>query len=86
MTLPEDVKKVFKEVSEEYPDVLTDYWTTQKPKFVGAFKKAGIEFVEFSAEDNAKLIEMSQDIWKEKVDKMEKEAPRRGKQADFDEM
>jgi TRAP-type C4-dicarboxylate transport system substrate-binding protein len=71
--LPKDIKKIFQEVKKEFPDVVINLNVLEKRKDMEAFEKAGIEVIEFRSEDNQKLREFAKEIWKETVEKLEKQ-------------
>jgi TRAP-type C4-dicarboxylate transport system substrate-binding protein len=70
--LPEDIKGIFQALNKETPEVSADFADYYLKKSFEKFKKAGIEFVEFSAEDQQKLRDMAKGIWKKYVDDLEK--------------
>jgi TRAP-type C4-dicarboxylate transport system substrate-binding protein len=70
--LPVDLKKIVDEVSKEAFAVHIKYWVEAEANYVKAIKEKGLEVVNFSADSQKQLREISHDvIWKSYVDKLE---------------
>lgn len=71
--LPDDLKAIFNELMAEYPTKVADAFGSGFEEAVKEFEESGVEFVEFSAEDKAIMIESSQKIHVEHVADLEKD-------------
>jgi TRAP-type C4-dicarboxylate transport system substrate-binding protein len=73
--LPEDIKEIHKKLAKE---LMLERLPREMENFINgtifpAWKKKGIEFIEFSAEDRAKLIEKAKPMWNEWAAELEKQ-------------
>lgn len=69
--LPEDIKEIHRQLAKELMLRLPGEIATLLEGFRREWKERGIEFIEFPAEERAKLLAASKPMWEEWVEEME---------------